>query len=229
MKRARITLFQLAVTANGYEPDGAPYATEAEAETAKAEIAREWLESRFEDAEELRSELGNYDIETARPTDEINSLADLTDDEVVNFAEERIGFNGHVYSTDVEIDVYVLSDALRAAGAAVTLFTVDDVAERFDGDRDAAADWLVGAERRLGDTLAERGNEALDDLLLADGVFKSADRIEAEEAGYTVEDDGKGGSHPFTGRNPEGDDIVYAATETEAWAGVIEHMNGGDD
>lgn len=169
MKTATIKLFQLAITANGYEPDGAPYASEAQAEDAKAETAREWMEGRDYDAAELQRALTDYEIETIKPLDEIKTLDDLSDVEIVLFAEERIGFNGHIYTTDVAISVYDLTETIRAAGAAPTVFTVEDVIDRFDGTAEEAAAWLNDNARRLNDILSERGNAAIDDLLMYDG------------------------------------------------------------
>lgn len=169
MKTAIIKLFQLAITADGYEPDGAPYASEAEAEAAKATWAREWMDYRYDDAASLQRALTDFEIETIKPLDEIKTLDDLTASEIVRLAEERIGFNAHIWGTDVAISVYDLTEAIRRAGAAPTVFTVEDVIDRYDGAAEEAAAWLDNNARRLNDILSERGNEAIDDLLMYDG------------------------------------------------------------
>ncbi|USN15604.1 hypothetical protein KIKIMORA_04860 [Brevundimonas phage vB_BpoS-Kikimora] len=183
MQTAKLKLYQLAVTANGYEPDGAPYASEVEAEDAKAQQARDWMAGRYTDATSLQSGLEDYDIHTQKPLDEIKTLDDLSDVEIVLFAEERIGFNGHIYAIDVAISVYDLTEAIRLAGAAPTVFTVEDVIDRFDGTEEEAADWLVNNRRRLDDILSERGNEAIGDLLAYDGRLASEDDDEDEADG----------------------------------------------
>lgn len=94
---------------------------------------------------------------------------------------QRIGFNGHIYAIDVAISVYDLTEAIRAAGAAPTVFTVEDVADRFDGTDEEAAAWLIDNRRRLDDLLSERGNEAIESLLMYDGKLASDDEDEADE------------------------------------------------
>lgn len=55
---------------------------------------------------------------------------------------------------------------------ASVVFTVDDVADRFDGTEDEAEQWLHSVRNRLIDVMTSRGNDAIDDLLVADGKFK---------------------------------------------------------
>lgn len=68
-------------------------------------------------------------------------------------------------------DVYDLIGLVRAQGAAPTVFTVDDVADRFTGSRDQAQAWLIDNRRHLDEALALRGNEWIEDMLQSDGLF----------------------------------------------------------
>jgi hypothetical protein len=171
-----ITLYQLAISAKEYNPDGAPYATEAEAEAAKVEQAREWMGDRL-DTDDLRRMIEDGDVQTEKDAADVEGIEDLEDDALIALAEQEIDFQGDIYpvTVQVEVDVYDLTEAIRIAGAAPTIFTVEDIADRFDGTPEEAADWLVNNRRRLDDILSERGNEAIDDLLAADGKLAPDD------------------------------------------------------
>lgn len=176
MKKALLTLWQLAASSKDYNADGAPYQTEAEANAAREDMARERLEGRFADAEELREALDNAGVDLGdKEIESINGLDDLSGDECFALAADLIDFSADVYQVHVEIDVYALSQAIRDAGAAPTVFTVEDVIDRFDGTPEEAADWLVSNRRHLDDALSTRGNEWIEDMLATDGKLADED------------------------------------------------------
>lgn len=141
-------------------------------------------------------------------------------------------------------DVYDLSEAIRSKGAAVCIFTRDDLDGRYDGEPAAASAWLQTNARRIGDRLAETGNQVIDDLLSGDGVLApdpddedEIDEVEAliygdeghpsrsrtlepgdidalKAAGYTVNHKGEG----WVFNDPDGnDDETAFSTMTTAW------------
>lgn len=177
MTTAHIKLFQLAFQSSDNAPDGAPYGTKAKAMKAQLEAAAGALVS-IGSGESLREALSDHDIDTLKPRDQIEALDDLTDDETIRLAEEYADFRSDIYETWAEVDVYDLTSALSDAGCAVTVFTVDDVTDRFGGDDPAT--WLRNNRRNIEDILSSRGNEAIDDLLIGDGLYVSEDEDEDE-------------------------------------------------
>lgn len=78
-------------------------------------------------------------------------------------------------------DVYLLSEAIRSKGAAVCIFTHDDLDDRFDGTPVEAVTWLKDNASRIGDRMSEQGNQVIDDLLAGDGRLKDAEDDEDDE------------------------------------------------
>ncbi|USN15883.1 hypothetical protein PAPPERLAPAPP_01410 [Brevundimonas phage vB_BpoS-Papperlapapp] len=232
MTTARIQLFQLSYQSRDASPDGAPFASQALAIRAQVQAAADRLGSVDASPESLRDALTDHDIETIKPLDQIETLADLTDDETVKLAEARVDFQSDIYPTWAEVDVYTLTEAIRAAGAVPVVFTTDDLTDRYGGDDPES--WLRDNARRIEDILSERGNQAIDDLLAGDGLFSSEDdeddnETTASAAGYQVVFSEKEGDPlPFTAIDPEGDEVVWAVSEEEAWAGAVDHMNGAE-
>lgn len=180
----RIVLYQLACTADDSTSNSAPYVTEADAKQGEIDLARIWMAGRL-DAHELRQMIEEGDIETEREAHAVSDLDDLEDEAVLDLARDRINFDSSIDPVFLDVPLAFLTDAIRAAGAAATVFTVEDVADRFDGDRDDAADWLRDNTGRIEDTLSERGNEAIDDLLTADGKMTDAGDEGDREAFYS--------------------------------------------
>lgn len=121
-----------------------------------------------------------------------------------------------------------LSMALSSQGAFASIWSVDDVADRFNGSRKEAAAWFAENSHRLGDILGQRGNDAIDDMLTGDGLSLDGDddRAQAIEAGYTVNEKAPG---QFVFNDPDGndDDSLTSpyATEAEAWAAAYNDMD----
>ena len=177
---ARIVLYQLACTADDSASNSAPYVTEADAKQGEIDLARIWMAGRL-DARELRRMIGEGDIETEREAHAVSDLDDLEDEAVLDLARDRINFVSSIDPVFLDVPLAFLTDAIRAAGAAAAVFTVEDVADRFDGDRDDAADWLRNNRRNIEDILSSRGNEAIDDLLMADGLYDDQEHDEDED------------------------------------------------
>lgn len=99
----KITLFQLAMKIGDNEPDGSPYATEAEAVAARATRARDHLESILETADE------DFDLEImcdyAEEVAPVWTLEELSDEDVVKVASAWDGrsFEAAIYPVTVEI------------------------------------------------------------------------------------------------------------------------------
>lgn len=231
MTTARIQLYQLSVEAAGRSPDVTAHASRPAAEIARRQAVLDHMSGRLDEAEALRDALSYLGIATNKPLAEIESFADLSDLEREKLAEVEIDFRAEIVSTWAEVDVYTLTDVLRSAGLAVCVFTVDDLDDRYGGDDPAG--WLRDNRSRIEDTLSERGNEAIDDLLTGDGLLRSEidDDDDAETtataAGYSVVFDERDGlTHPYTTLSPEGDEVAWAVSEAEAWAGAVDHING---
>lgn len=175
---ARIQLFQLTFQSRDGAPDGAPYASKPLALKAQQDAARACLGYIGSTPETLRDALENGDVKTLKPLDQIETLDDLTDAETFELAETWADFRSDIYPSWVEVEVYTLTSALSDAGCAVTVFTVDDVTDRFAGDDPAG--WLRANRRNIEDILSSRGNEAIDDLLIGDGLYVSEDDDEDE-------------------------------------------------
>lgn len=99
-------------------------------------------------------------------------------------------------------DVYDLSEAIRAKGAAVCIFTRDDLDGRFVGTPAQAVTWLADNSRRIGDRMSEQGNEVIDTLLQGDGLYREVEDdlvegqrsfYESERGGYWYVDEVQGG------------------------------------
>ncbi|USN14377.1 hypothetical protein KABACHOK_05640 [Brevundimonas phage vB_BpoS-Kabachok] len=229
MTTARIQLFQLTFQSADNAPESTPFASQAEAMRAETEAAAASLISTGS-GESLREALNDHGIATLKPLDQIESLSDLTDGETVLLAEEVAGFRSSVESAWAEVDVYTLTEAIRVAGAVPVVFTTDDLTDRYGGDDPEG--WLRDNARRIEDLLSERGNQAIDDLLAGDGLFRSEDDEDDNEtiasaAGYQVVfSEKEGETYPYTAIGPEGDDVAWAVSEEEAWAGAVDHMNG---
>ncbi|UTC29102.1 hypothetical protein BAMBUS_00190 [Brevundimonas phage vB_BpoS-Bambus] len=232
MTTARIQLFQLSVEATGRAPDVTAHASRPAAEIARRQAVLDHMSGRLDEAEALRDALAYLGIATNKPLAEIESFADLSDLEQEKLAEAEIDFRAEIVSTWAEVDVYTLTEAIRAAGAVPVVFTTDDLTDRYGGDDPEG--WLRDNARRIEDILSERGNQAIDDLLAGDGLFRSEDdeddnETTASAAGYQVVFSEKEGDPlPFTAIDPEGDEVVWAVSEDEAWAGAVDHMNGAE-
>ncbi|USN14511.1 hypothetical protein DOMOVOI_00360 [Brevundimonas phage vB_BpoS-Domovoi] len=230
MTTARIQLFQLNHQSRNNDPEAVTFACRGEAIKAQVQAAADRLGYIGSDPETLRETLADNEIETIKPLDQIEALDDLTDDETVRLAEKFADFQSDIHSTWAEVDVYTLTEAIRAAGAVPVVFTTDDLTDRYGGDDPEG--WLRDNARRIEDTLSERGNQAIDDLLAGDGLFKSEDDEDDNEtiasaAGYhVVFSEKEGETYPYTAIGPEGDDVAWAVSEEEAWAGAVDHMNG---
>lgn len=137
MSKTLITLrmFQLAVSADDYEPDGAPYSTEAQAEAEAMDMARERVEGRF-DLDDLRRMVEDGEIDTDKAPEAINGLDDLSDEAVMGLAEQRINWSHSVYPVDIKVELAVVEAAIEAAG--ITTDDRDDLEEGL-----AAAYWTV--------------------------------------------------------------------------------------
>lgn len=173
---ARIQLFQLTFQSADNAPEAAPYASRALAMQAQTAAAAAALIS-VGTGDTLRDALEYFGIETIKPLAQIEALDDLTDDETTRLAEEAADFRSDISATWAEVEVYALTEALHVAGVAATVFTTGDLSDRYGGDDPQG--WLRDNRRRVEDLMIVRGNEALDDLLAADGLLLSDDDDEA--------------------------------------------------
>jgi hypothetical protein len=102
----RLTLFQHAWKARDYDPDGAAYATEAEADAAEGNSARELLGEDFSGddlADAIEEHTGADDVGADRLA-EIRIGGRMTDAEAVMAAEELRGYDSAVYPISVEFE-----------------------------------------------------------------------------------------------------------------------------
>ncbi|UTC28656.1 hypothetical protein MARCHEWKA_01430 [Brevundimonas phage vB_BpoS-Marchewka] len=232
MTTARIQLFQLNHQSRNNAPEAVTFACRGAAIKAQVQAAANRLGYIGSDPETLRETLTDNEIETIKPLDQIEALDDLTDNETVMLAEKFADFQSDIHATWAEVDVYTLTEAIRAAGAVPVVFTTDDLTDRYGGDDPEG--WLRDNSRRIEDLLSERGNQAIDDLLAGDGLLRSEDddddnETTASAAGYSVVFSEKEGDPlPYTAINPEGDEVVWAVSEDEAWAGAVDVMNGAE-
>lgn len=121
----QIQLFQLACSWRESAPDGAPYATEAEAEAAGVAMARERLESYIRDADDLRTACDSQGVEYPTGLEEMNEEDDDVEAMLAAFSDEdalelsgwdRIEFEMHVYPVSVEVPGVIAAPVEAAAG-----------------------------------------------------------------------------------------------------------------
>jgi hypothetical protein len=111
-----LALHQLAWSARGLEPDGAPYASAAEAEAAAGKAARDRLgDFSADDLAEAISEHVKADEITDARLVEIKAGAELTDPEAIMAAEELCGFEYAVYPVDLSLDPVELLGSITGA------------------------------------------------------------------------------------------------------------------
>lgn len=138
-----LTLFQLAVSAKDYDPDGAPYATQAEAEVAKVEMARERMAGRFVEPYELHMALEEAgltgEVENIDTVEDIDVLSDAV---VVKLAEQNIDFQAAIYSTTVDMVIEDVEAAIIASG--VITEDRDDLAEGLAAAYGVVQSWEQG-------------------------------------------------------------------------------------
>lgn len=181
MPTARIKLFQLTFQSRDDAPDGAPYGTKPLALVAQLAAARASLSS-VNVGFALRDAVEGNDIETIKPLDAIETLDDLTDDETLRLAEGVTGFRSDIYEAWADVDVFTLTQAIRATGAMPVVFTVEDVAPHFNGTEAEAAEWLENTRGHMEDALTQLGNGWIEDTLLHDGKFADSGILMEDEA-----------------------------------------------
>ncbi len=125
MTKVTLTLFQHSWSAKGLDPDGAAYATEAEADAAEIAAARDQLndESGDDIAEAITESADADEIDAAR-LDVIRALGEdadtdaLTDRECVIAAESLRGYDSAVYPITVAFDLVTLLNAVKGETGA---------------------------------------------------------------------------------------------------------------
>lgn len=89
--------------------------------------------------------------------------------------------------------IHTLAQAIRDRDCAVVVFSPEDVFDRFNGASADAIHWLGLNSNRLEDRMSEHGNNALDDLLVDDGVYRDEDYEGDEEGARTAYESERGG------------------------------------